>query len=185
MQPRCYSAAATTAKLFRLFMQTSFRYGFRFQSLITRSIFSSPEPLSLSRPLSSVCVYACCMYVNNFKHLLLWNHWADWSQISCEAFLGRAIERVQTVLVTWPTWPPCPYTVKTLKIFFSGPKGRWLWNLVCSIECSNTTKFVQMMTLGWPWPILRQGQIWSLMLLYGKKVKQWIFQKLLLSVIWN
>ena len=23
--------------------------------------------------------------------------------------------------------------------------------------------------------ILRQGQIWSLMLLYGKKVKQWIF----------
>ena len=28
-----------------------------------------------------------------------------------------------------------------------------------------------------------QGQIWSLMLLYGKKVKQWIFQKLLLSLI--
>ena len=42
-----------------------------------------------------------------------------------------------------------------------------------------------MMTLGWPWPILRQGQIWSLMLLYGKKVKQWIFQKLLSSMIWN
>ena len=31
---------------------------------------------------------------------------------------------------------------------------------------------VQMMTLGWPWPILRQCQIWSLMLLYGKNVKQ-------------
>ena len=27
----------------------------------------------------------------------------------------------------------------------------------------------------WHWPILRHGQIWSLMLLYGKKVKQWIF----------
>ena len=26
---------------------------------------------------------------------------------------------------------------------------------------------------------LRQDQIWSLMLLYGKKVKQWLFQKLL------
>ena len=26
------------------------------------------------------------------------------------------------------------------------------------------------MTLGWPWPILRQGQIWSLMLLYGEKL---------------
>ena len=58
------------------------------------------------------------------------------------------------------------------------PKGRWPWYLVCSIGCSSTTKFVQMMTLGWPWPILQQGQIWSLMLLYRKKMKQWIFQKL-------
>ena len=30
---------------------------------------------------------------------------------------------------------------------------------------------------------LRQGQIWFFMLLYGQKVKQWIFQKLLLSMI--
>ena len=58
------------------------------------------------------------------------------------------------------------------------PKGRWPWKLVCSIGCSSTTKFVKMMTLSWPWHILRQGLIWSLMLLYGKKVKQWIFQKL-------
>ena len=29
------------------------------------------------------------------------------------------------------------------------------------------------MIIGWPWPILRQGQIWSPMLLYGKKFKQW------------
>ena len=63
------------------------------------------------------------------------------------------------------------------------PKGRWPWHLVCSIGYSSTTNFVQVMTLGWPWPILRQGQIWSLMLLYGRKVKQWIFQKLLLSII--
>ena len=59
------------------------------------------------------------------------------------------------------------------------PKGLWPWNLICSIESSSTTKFVQMMTLGWPWPILQEGQIWSLVLLHGKKVKQWIFQKLL------
>ena len=52
------------------------------------------------------------------------------------------------------------------------PKGRWSWSLVFSIGCMSTTKFVQMMTLDWPWPILRPGQIWSLMLLYGKKVKQ-------------
>ena len=47
------------------------------------------------------------------------------------------------------------------------PKGQWPWNLVCIIECSSTTNFAQMMTLGWPWPILWQGQIWSLMFLYG------------------
>ena len=64
-------------------------------------------------------------------------------------------------------------------------KRRWSWNLVCSIRRSSTTKFVQMMTLGWPWPILRHGQIWSLKLLYEKNVKQWIFQKLLSSMIWN
>ena len=52
------------------------------------------------------------------------------------------------------------------------PKGRWPWNVVCSIGCSSTTKFVQMMTLGWPWSILRQSKLWSLMLLYGKKVNQ-------------
>ena len=60
------------------------------------------------------------------------------------------------------------------------PKRWWPWKLVCSIGYSSSTKFVQMMTLGWHWPILRQR-----MLLYGKKVKQWIFQKLLLSVITN
>ena len=30
---------------------------------------------------------------------------------------------------------------------------------------------VQIMTLGWPWPILRQGQIWLHGLLYEKKWK--------------
>ena len=50
------------------------------------------------------------------------------------------------------------------------PKGRWLWNFVCNVGCSSAIKFIQMMTLGWPWPILQQDQIWSLMLLYEKKV---------------
>ena len=63
------------------------------------------------------------------------------------------------------------------------PKGRWPWKLVFCIRCSSTTKFVQMKTLSWPWLVLGQGQIWSLMLLYGKKVKQWIFQKLLWSMM--
>ena len=48
-------------------------------------------------------------------------------------------------------------------------KGRWPWNLVYSIEYSSITKFIQMMPLGWPYPILRHCQIWSPMLLYGGK----------------
>ena len=55
------------------------------------------------------------------------------------------------------------------------PKGQWPWKLGCSIGYSSTTKLDQMISLGWPWPVLCQSQIWSLMLLYGKKVKQWIF----------
>ena len=39
------------------------------------------------------------------------------------------------------------------------PIDRWPWNLVCGIVYANTTKIVQTMTVGWPWPILRQGQI--------------------------
>ena len=73
------------------------------------------------------------------------------------------------IWVTWPTWPQCPYMVKTLKKSSSPePIDQWPWNLVCSIVYRSVTKIVQIMILGWPWPILRQGQIWSHRLLYGK-----------------
>ena len=52
--------------------------------------------------------------------------------------------------------------------------GRWPWNLVCSIVYASTTKVVQIVTLGWPWPFIRQGQIWLHRLLYGRKWK-WFF----------
>ena len=68
------------------------------------------------------------------------------------------------------------YDTKLSKVSLE-PKGRWTWNLVCSIEYSSTTKFVQMMPLGWHWPILRQVQIWPPLFLYGKKCKQWIFSE--------
>ena len=31
------------------------------------------------------------------------------------------------------------------------PKGQWPWKLIFSIGNSRTTKYVQRMTLGWPW----------------------------------
>ena len=55
------------------------------------------------------------------------------------------------------------------------PIDRWPWNLVCSIVYVCTTKIVQIISLGWPWPILCQGQIWSHRLLYGKKWQLFIF----------
>ena len=65
------------------------------------------------------------------------------------------------------------------------PTDQWPWNLVCSIVYVNTTKIVQIISLGWPWPILRQGQIWSHRLLYGKKwsEKNWKWQSLSLKVL--
>ena len=155
-------------------------------SFFLLAIFSSLEPKAqcwayrIGKPLPSVCVYVCVLYVNIFKHLLLWNHWADWSQISYGASLGRGNES----LFKWSRshmtkMAAMPIYGKNLKKSSPEPNDRWPWNLVRSIGCSSTSKFVQMMTLGWPWPILRQGQIWFLLLLYWVKVKQWIFQKLL------
>ena len=64
---------------------------------------------------------------------------------------------VQIVQVTWPIWLLCPYMAKHYSSLES--KGRRPWNLVCSIKYSSTTKFIQMITLSWPWPFLRQGQM--------------------------
>ena len=71
-----------------------------------------------------------------------------------------------------------PIYGKTIKKSSSlEPKGRWPWKLICNIEYSSTTKFIQTMPLGWRWPILRQGQIWSPMLLYVEKVKTMDFSE--------
>ena len=79
---------------------------------------------------------------------------------------------VQMVLVTWPRMPPCPFMVKSLKNFLlRNQKADDLETWYAVSGARVLPNFVQMMTLGWPWPILRQGQIWSLMVLYGKRKK--------------
>ena len=152
-------------------------------------LFSSPEPKAywwayrIGRPPSSVCLSVVHTLLNIFSsettgpieakfHMEF--PW-DGGRKVCSNDPGH-MTKMAAMLV---------YGKNLKKSSSPEPKGRWPWNLVCSIGCSSTTKFVQMMTLSWPWPILWQGQIWSLMLLYGKKEKQWIFQKLLSSVIWN
>ena len=52
---------------------------------------------------------------------------------------------------------------------------QWPWSLVYCIVYASTIKVVQIMTLGWPWPVLRRGQIWLHRLLYGRKWTLFIF----------
>ena len=52
--------------------------------------------------------------------------------------------------------------------------GKWPSNLICSIGGSCPVKFVQMVMLDWPWPLLQHGQIRSLRHWYGKRVKHLI-----------
>ena len=79
---------------------------------------------------------------------------------------------VQMVYVTWPVWPPCPSMVKTFRNLLpwnqkANDLERWY--------AASGTRVLPNLFKWWPWvdprPILRQGQIWSIMLLYGKKVK--------------
>ena len=78
---------------------------------------------------------------------------------------------VRRVWVTWPRWPPCPLMVKPLQKSSSPePKGQWPCGLVSStgysgpiIVYSNDDPRLTLI-------YFQQGQIWSLMLLYGEKL---------------
>ena len=70
-----------------------------------------------------------------------------------------------------PPWASRSINGKNLqKSLSSDPRGWWPWNLVYGIGYSSTTKVIQIMTLGWPWPFLWHGQICFLM----SKLKQQI-----------
>ena len=64
-------------------------------------------------------------------------------------------EVAQMVLVTWPRWPPCPYMIKTWKNLLR--RNQKADDLESCMH-HRVLEFVQMMTLCWPWPILRQDQ---------------------------
>ena len=70
------------------------------------------------------------------------------------------------------------YVKNLKKIFFSGTKRPM--TLIVGMQ-HRVLKYYQVYSNdnpGLTLTYLRKGQIWSLKLLYGKKVKQWIFQKL-------
>ena len=55
------------------------------------------------------------------------------------------------------------------------PIDQWPWNLVCSIVYGSTTKVVQIMTLGWPWPILRKVKFGHIGFCMGKSENNLFF----------
>ena len=55
------------------------------------------------------------------------------------------------------------------------PIDLWPWNLICRIVYGSTTKVDQIMTLGWPWLILRQGQIGYIGFCMGKSENYYFF----------
>ena len=112
--------------------------------------------------------------VHNFKQLLLWNYLANCNQISYTA--PRAFRNEK--LYKW-SGSHDQHGENFKKSSSPEPIDRWSWNLICSIVYGSPTKVVQIMTLGWPWSILREGQIWSHRLLYGKNWKLFISWKLL------
>ena len=81
---------------------------------IPDGIFSSPEP---KWPLS-----IHCPFVHIFKKLSL-KFLGQIYQISCGASLGWGSEISKMVLVCWPSWQPCPYTMKSYKIFSKTKKA--------------------------------------------------------------
>ena len=101
------------------------------------------------------------MYVSTTKSLV-WS-WPILRQ-------GQERKVVQMILVTWPTWPPCPYGKNLKKSSSPEPIDPWPWNFVCSIMYVSTTK-----SLVWSWPILRQGQFGHIGFWMGKSENYLLF----------
>ena len=105
------------------------------------NLFSCWWAYRISRPLS---VRPSSTF---FKYLLIRNHWADWGQISFGVSMAVGTKICSNNPDHMTEMAAMLIYGENLKISSPEPKGRWPWNLVCSIGCSSTTKFVQMMTL--------------------------------------
>ena len=119
--------------------------------------------------------------ISKLKFVFRRNSWAIWNQSSYESLRENGnIKFIQMSWVTWPTWPPFPYMVKTLKnLLLQKQLADDLENWYVALSMQVLPRLFKLWPWGWPWPILRQGQIWSHRLLYGKKWKLFIFWKLL------
>ena len=81
---------------------------------------------------------------------LLWNGLTNFHQISHQRDIVQMVSNHGT------RWLPCPYMLKKkkkkniLKYLLQNQENFWDWILVYSTGDSRSSKFVQMMKLGWP-----------------------------------
>ena len=154
-------------------------------------VFSSPEPkahccaysIGRHRRSSSVCQHFQTSSpqkpLGQLKPNFMWRLYGSGER-----------KLLQTVMVTWSRWPPCPYMVKTLKNrhLRNQKAGMNLWNYETWYAASGT-QVLQNSFKWWPWVNLdlfySKVKFGPLCFCMGKKVRQWIFQKLLSSIIWN
>ena len=93
---------------------------------------------------------------------------------------------VQMVLHHWTRWLSCPNMVKTLKsLFFHELTKIWGWLLVHSISDSRSTKFVQMMIVGWALAFLGNVKFAPPYICMGENVEQSFSQNVLKTNGWN
>ena len=116
-------------------------------------------------------LYAC-IELCNFKCVLIWNCWASFTRFH----LGPSVDRL--LLICSNDFAPlnkmaaCSYMVKLAKIF-SSRKENGIF--VYSIAVSSSTKFVQLIIVGWLLTVLEQGQMCVSIDLYGRKVEKSYF----------
>ena len=143
------------------------------------SPFSSPEPKAHRRGYmigmtpSSVIVVVHTLQTSSQKLLGQSNSNFKWS------FLGiREWTFAQMIRVTWSKWLPCPYMVKWFKNLLR-------WNRMAGVVeiwfIASGTRVLLSLLKCWHcvhlWPFY--GKFGPICFCMGKKVKQWIFQKLL------
>ena len=140
-------------------------------------VFSSPEPTASVVRCPSVCRPHS---LNIFSQDTVWPIEAkfhmvytwEWGTNVCSNGPGHMTK-----------WPPCPYMVKTLKIFYSGTKCPMTLKLGMKDHvleyytvCSNDDPGLTLTYFTTRSNLVPYAFVWE-------KVRQWIFQKLLSSMI--
>ena len=143
------------------------------------------------------------MQLNKWGHKLTWTskvkviHWS-WSKVTQIQLSLETVRLIEAKFHVEPPWdgrtkvcsngPGHMTSVVAMLIYGKNLKKSYgtkrLMTLKVGMQHQELEYYqvVLMMTLGWPWPILRPDQIWSLMLLYRKSGKTMDFSETIICL---